>query len=570
MVESALTNEHERASMNPDEETSLVGLVNQLREQEEELRLTLEATGVGIWKLDIASGQLFLNPRYYTMLGYEPGDFPATLKSWEELLHPEDVEKALLMASEFLQGSSDGAFYENEFRMRTKHGHYKWIHACGKIVKRDGQGRPSTMIGSHQDITRLVMKDAWEKASKSTQHILLINKVNEMSNTGFSLRDIIKTICDELKRIHRLHFAVIAFKQNSSLRESHIIFEYVNLHPWLLAAAEKIVGVKLEEASISLAPGSVYAEIYHDKKPVEIGDLEQLIRLILDVLPENRKILKSVAVEALRITGAGWMYLVPFAVGNEMFGHLAAIRIPRLSVEEKNAVAMVVDKVSAMIERKRAEEQIKKALAEKEVLLREVHHRVKNNLQAIIHLIEMKQERIDEERTRSFLRQLQEQARTMSLVYAQLYQSDHLARIGMATYLNNLAENIYEAFAYGRDIHIQVAADNILMDVETAMPCGLIVNELLTNAIKYAFPQGWQSGHISVNLKMENDHFVLLVCDDGIGLPAGLDWQNSHSQGLKLVRLWATHQLGGQLDVISSPGASFRITFKEQRNGVLK
>jgi PAS domain S-box-containing protein len=212
-------------------------------------------------------------------------------------------------------------------------------------------------------------------------------------------------------------------------------------------------------------------------------------------------------------------------------------------------------------ERRQAEERLRATLEEKETLLREVHHRVKNNLQAMIALIEMRSRHLADEGIRLFLRELEGQARTMSLVYEQLYQAEQLSRVDMAAYLRQLAINVMEAFGGQRDIrlHLDAAA---WLDVAQAMPCGLIVNELLTNALKHAFPPGF-SGQpaIDITLRQDGRQRRLTVRDNGVGFPPGQDWRAGNTLGLRLVHLWATHQLGGTLDVDGQPGAAFTIAF---------
>jgi PAS domain S-box-containing protein len=214
---------------------------------------------------------------------------------------------------------------------------------------------------------------------------------------------------------------------------------------------------------------------------------------------------------------------------------------------------------------KRAEEELQAALAEKEVLLQEVHHRVKNNIQAIIHLIDGQLERIKDRRVCDSLKELQEQARTMALVYERLYQSKDLARIEVGRYLEDLTVNVLEAFGEGRDIAVKVKAAEVWLDVGIAMPCGLIVNELLTNALKHAFPPGrLERGKIWVELSVEGETYTLVVRDNGVGLPPGLDWHKTESVGLRLVQMWATHQLGGRLEVETRNGTAFTVVFMSQ------
>ncbi len=213
-------------------------------------------------------------------------------------------------------------------------------------------------------------------------------------------------------------------------------------------------------------------------------------------------------------------------------------------------------------ERRKAEEKIQAALDEKVVLLREVHHRVKNNLQAIIYLIDLQAGQIESEGTHQFLRELQEQARTMSLVYEQLSQSENLAQVAVQPYIHEIVEGVREAFNVNPNIQLKLQIAPIFMDVSHAMPCGLIVNELITNAIKYAFPPSYSKKPVlRISLQEEGDQYTLTVSDNGVGLPPGYNYQDARSLGLRLVNLWATHQLGGSMKVSTEKGTSYQIVF---------
>ncbi|MFC1833101.1 PAS domain S-box protein [Thermodesulfobacteriota bacterium] len=143
-----------------------------LAESEEELRLTLEATTDGIWKWTFRTNDLVFSPNYYTMLGYAPDEFPATYESWVDLIHPEDLSRALDVAENYLQTKPD--LYENLFRLRTKSGDYRWIRAIARVVERDGQGEALRMIGNHEDITD--RKNAEKNLTDSVQELQRSNK----------------------------------------------------------------------------------------------------------------------------------------------------------------------------------------------------------------------------------------------------------------------------------------------------------------------------------------------------------------------------------------------------------
>ena len=208
-------------------------------------------------------------------------------------------------------------------------------------------------------------------------------------------------------------------------------------------------------------------------------------------------------------------------------------------------------------QRKIYEEEITASLREKEVLLKEIHHRVKNNLQIICSLLNMQADGLEDETTRAAFAESRNRVRSMALIHEQLYQAPDLAHINLGEYLETLAASIQrsatsDANSGGR-LRFALDCPLVALDIDRAVPCGLIVNELLTNAIKYAFPganadanagAGANSGTIALQLRAEGESVVLTVSDDGIGMKAGFDWQESESIGLQLVSS-LTEQLEG-------------------------
>jgi two-component sensor histidine kinase len=226
----------------------------------------------------------------------------------------------------------------------------------------------------------------------------------------------------------------------------------------------------------------------------------------------------------------------------------------------KNA-RLYMDAQQEIVERTQAEARIREALAEKEVLIKEVHHRVKNNLQVISSLLSLQAAEIVDANTLDALRESQNRVRTMALIHEKLYQSSDLAHIDFSVYLQSLVTSLVQSYRGKTDIvEIQVLAEKILLDLDTAIPCGLIVNELVTNSLKYAFPPG-HSGKIQVFCQHRpNKRYSLTVCDDGVGLPPGFDHTKSTSLGLKLVNS-LVYQIEGELIVGAPKGTRFEILF---------
>jgi len=212
-------------------------------------------------------------------------------------------------------------------------------------------------------------------------------------------------------------------------------------------------------------------------------------------------------------------------------------------------------------ERKRAEAQVRASLKEKEVLLQEIHHRVKNNLQIISSLLHLHAGYINDQQALEIFQDSQNRVRSMALIHEKLYRSSNLAQIDFAEYVRDLTDYLFraqKANLQGIDLNIQT--DTIFLDIAAAIPCGLILNELVSNSLKHAFPIGRQ-GEICINLVFENDQRVILkVRDDGIGFPAELDFRATESLGLQLVNT-LVNQLNGKIELDSSYGTNFKIMF---------
>ena len=214
---------------------------------------------------------------------------------------------------------------------------------------------------------------------------------------------------------------------------------------------------------------------------------------------------------------------------------------------------------------KNMQKEIEKSLKEKDILLKEIHHRVKNNLQIIISLLNLQTGYIKDEVTLKAVKDGQSRVRSMALVHEKFYQSNELTEIDFAEYIEKLCHFLYQSYGdkTGR-IDIQITGDRIGLDMDTAMPCGLLVNEIVSNAYKYAFP-GNDKGIILIELKKSNGRMTLTINDNGIGFPNDFDFEKSESLGMQLIQA-LTNQLDGELKVLRENGTSFRISFPYPKN----
>ncbi|MCK4372250.1 MAG: HAMP domain-containing protein [candidate division Zixibacteria bacterium] len=220
-----------------------------------------------------------------------------------------------------------------------------------------------------------------------------------------------------------------------------------------------------------------------------------------------------------------------------------------------------------VVEHDRAKEVISASLKEKETLLKEVHHRVKNNLQIIISLLNLQSNQIRDDHALEMFRVSQARVRSMALIHEKLYQSEDLSDIDFAEYIKGLSEYLVHSFKPdGLAVNLKTDVESISLSVESAVPCGLIVNESISNALKHAFP-GAREGTITVGFRRgSKGMLVLTVSDDGVGIPVDFDLERSNSLGLQLIAT-LTKQLKGHLHVHTDNGTTITVEFTDPRTG---
>jgi two-component sensor histidine kinase len=203
-------------------------------------------------------------------------------------------------------------------------------------------------------------------------------------------------------------------------------------------------------------------------------------------------------------------------------------------------------------------------LNEKEWLLKEIHHRVKNNLQIVMSLLNTQSAYLDNEAALSAIRESQHRMQAMSLIHQKLYLSDNVTTIHMPAYIRELVNYLKDSYDIGYQIYFELEIDPINLDVAQAVPLGLILNEAVTNAIKHAFPEK-QTGTLTIRFFPQgNDLLMLSIADNGVGLPLGFDASKIKSLGMNLMR-GLSKQLGGDFILESRKGLSISITFKDEK-----
>jgi two-component sensor histidine kinase len=227
---------------------------------------------------------------------------------------------------------------------------------------------------------------------------------------------------------------------------------------------------------------------------------------------------------------------------------------------ERNMLG-VVEIARDITDQKKAQQALKVSLEEKETLLQEIHHRVKNNLTVVSSLLKLQANGMDDERLKEALNESQNRIYAMSAVHESLYSSKNLSEIELKVYVTKISRTLIQTYSTNpANVKFNTDSEEIKIGINQASPIGLIINELISNSLKYAFPNE-REGKIDVSMKKTDNELNLVIKDDGVGMPDDLDWKNSKSLGLKLVRTLVENQLDGSVDMESTNGTKFTIKF---------
>ncbi|GMW00418.1 MAG: hypothetical protein AMXMBFR84_15550 [Candidatus Hydrogenedentota bacterium] len=288
---------------------------------------------------------------------------------------------------------------------------------------------------------------------------------------------------------------------------------------------------------------------------------DELVGQLVEVLVPTRLASKHVGVRSGYISAPKTR---PMGAGLELFGRRKdGTEFPvdiMLSPLNLTTGGLVLGVIRDATERKRVEAQ---ALQAREMYLKEVHHRVKNNLQVISSLLFLQSTYLTDPDVAELLQESQNRVKSIALIHEKFYRSPEFTRIDFSEYVRDLVADLLRTYAIQQGkLSVELTIVDASLDIDTAIPCGLVINELVANVIKHAFPEG-TSGRMWISLERKGDQqYELTVRDNGRGLPPELNWRDSNSLGLKLVAD-LTQQLEGTMDVVVQEGTTFRIGFRE-------
>ena len=503
------------------------------------------------------------NLAFKSLLGYTDEEIKNL--SLSELTHPDDRTESVNIYQEMLADQRPN--FSLKKRFLRKNGESFWGNLSANVIH-EPNGMPLYAIATIQNLSES------EQAQLDLQeaNAKLKNQVTEQAAELMQIQTFLKQEIAERQKV-----------QKSLKTQKEFLQTLINLYPNTI----------LNQGSFALVTDANTLEAMES----ELQQTKEQLRAVLDAMPGfvcwvcsdgkylgvNQYMADTFNLSPDAFVGQDLSFLknspefaqfmTQFLANSASTGHHVveaqvngATRHYLIAAQKYHQDSLAVSVGIDITERKLAEAQIQSSLREKEVLLQEIHHRVKNNLQVISSLLDLQSQQIEESAMLEVFRESQNRVKSMALVHEKLYQSKNFAKINFAEYTESLTNYLFKAYElHSGNVTLELDIEEVTLNIDTAIPCGLIINELVSNALKYAFPDS-RTGKISISLHSDrHKHFTLIIKDDGVGLPINWDFKTVKSLGLQLVKV-ITKQLKGTIEIDRTRGSQFRLNFSEIGN----
>jgi PAS domain S-box-containing protein len=470
----------------------------ELKESEESYRRLAENSKDVIYRMSLPDGQYqYVSPAAEKMFKISPEECYKSPLIIKELIHPDYLDYFRDNWEKLLKGDVPPSY---EYKIIDKDGMQKWLYQRNSLIKGE-KGNPMAIEGIITDISRRKKDD--EIINLNQIHLENAIDLAHLANWEFDVNNGTFIFND---RFYAIFGTTAAIEGGYTMSLEEYIKKYI--HP------EDVQFIEEGFQSSFATHESGFGDEFEHR--IIRGDGEiRFIAVYLRVVPA--------------IEGRG-----PYVYGT----------------------------IQDISDRKISEERLKQSLEEKEMLLKEIHHRVKNNLMTISSLLSLQSRYIKDKESLDYFKETQNRARSMALIHERLYQSTDLKMIEFGEYIRSLSKELFRVYAADSGlIELKMNIEDIFLDVDAAIPLGMIINELITNSLKHAFPEG-MDGEINVNFYNKDDRYEFTLKDNGIGFPEDLDFQNTDSLGLQIINT-LTNQLDGEIELDRNNGTQFKITFKE-------
>ena len=517
-----------------------------LRESEKKYRSLVTTLNEGIWYVSPDLRTSYLNPRMAEMLGYTVEEMIGRpLANFVEPISMRVVEE---MGERRKKGHTD----QYEIFLRKKDGH----KLIGRVMASPLLDEKGGFVGSVAGIEDITERKYYEDVLSLSNRIFSI--ANNHQQIGPMLDEIIHVIqeytgCDSvgirlLDTMGNIPYTTYTgFAKSFYDRESPL-----NINADECMCIYVIRGDANPDLPVISPKGSFWCN----------GTTKFLAGVSDEDKGKTRNVCNEVGYESVA--------LVAIKRGEKILGliHFADHREGMVPLEKVEVLEGISQVLGSAIQRLSAETVVRHALAEKEVLLREVHHRVKNNLAGILSLIELQISSLSDPQQIAHFNELENRIRSMAQVHDSLSRTKDLARINVASYTENLTRHLLPAYGNEGNVRCRIEMGDITLPIETATPLGLVMNEIVTNSLKHAFPKTFSCEEkrgepctITLTLHREGSDYLLGLADTGIGMPEGIDVTMSHTLGRFLIRFIVEHQLRGSVEISTARGTAYMIRF---------
>lgn len=588
-----------------------------LRRSESRYAALVAATNEGIFDWDLARNESLTSARWLELYDL-PQKIPVTLDLWRGRVHPEDLARVDQSFEEYLEGKTPIA--ECDYRILDRNGAERWLRGRALAVRGD-DGRPVRVFGTVADITeRKLAEQALHRQTalfrelfeSSPEAIAMLDHEDRVLSINRSFETLFGYTIDEAggRFINDLVAPAPYLSDARTVSDAVIGGGQVVKKEGLRCRRDgspvevMLIGYPIRLDGHQIGAYAIYHDIT-DRKRAEraLRDSEARFRALftqasvgivrsdikghlLEVNPAFARMLGTTVEDLAGHTVKDFAFAEDWpaeertirgvlargetsyrmekryrrADGREVWADLSFFTVRTGEGAEDLPIGMT----NEITERIRSEEALRASVLEKESLLKEVHHRVKNNLQVISSLLNLQFRQVKNAELHAFLRDTQNRIRSMAMVHEILYQEGNVARISITRYIKSLCDHLARSYSSAaRKIRIRQRVADIDLGLDQAIIAGLIINELVTNAVKHAFGE-LQRGEILVELEERDDHrLILRVADNGQGFPQDAQAEKADTLGLKLVRSLSA-QLDGRLSVAGGQGAVFEIVFQRK------
>ncbi len=524
--------------------------ITQKKQQEEIIKQIALSASVLIYIYDLEEERnIFTNSEVETLLGYSPAEIQAFGSQLiPQLIHPEDLPATQTYLRSISTTTRDDQF-ELEYRLKDKQGNWHWLISRDRVIKRNKQGYPKLILGVATDITGIkVAEVALQQTNQQLEQRITerTRTLEEQLKREFLLRTILENIhqSTDLDRIFytilnetRLTFdadrvAIYQFQSDGTCR---CIFDDHRTDLSTIKGCNSLEDVFLTQLKASSRT---------DARAIVTNDVYRSVGRNVEILP-------NLIVTASLVT--------PIYLKDKLWGAIVVYehrKKRQWELWEINLIQQIAIQTAIAIQQAELYAQLKSELQQKNILLKEVHHRVKNNLQIMSSLLRMQFRHVEPE-IRDMIEGYQTRIQAMALVHDQLYLNDNFACINLQSYFTKLGSYLLQTYTTDMgDIKLLIDAGDISLPLENLIPLGLLTNELITNAIKYAFPS--QKGIIKLSIVKRGEMVELNLSDNGIGIDQDID--SLRGLGMQLVKT-LVDQLDGSLTYENNNGSNFRIVF---------